>query len=140
MATIFPSLPRKCRGLSLLAQKPGEAPHSISLDFFLSCLKQRSSASPSFFPSLLLSLEQLLSICCVLGTGDRAVRGFPGSSDGKESACSVGDLGLIPGSGRSPRDRNGNPLQNSCLENITDRGAWQATVHGIPKGQTRLSN
>ena len=50
--------------------------------------------------------------------------GFPVDSDGKESACSVGDPGLIPGSGRSPGERNGNPLQCSCQENLMDRGAW----------------
>ena len=50
--------------------------------------------------------------------------GFPGGSDGKESACNVGDLGLIPGSERSLREGNGNPLQCSCLENSMDRGAW----------------
>ena len=49
---------------------------------------------------------------------------------GKESACQAEDEGSIPGSGRSPREGNGNPLQYSCLENSTDRGAWQATVHG----------
>ena len=54
--------------------------------------------------------------------------GFPGSSDGKEPACNVEDLGLIPGSGRSPREGNGNPLQQSCLENPVDRGAWWATA------------
>ena len=51
--------------------------------------------------------------------------GFPGGSDGKESACSAGDLGLIPELGRSPRERNSLPLQNSCLENSMDRGAWR---------------
>ena len=56
------------------------------------------------------------------------------------SACNAGDLGLIPGSGRSPGEGNGNPLQNSCLENPMDRGAWWATVHGVAKGQTRLSD
>ena len=56
--------------------------------------------------------------------------GFPVWSDGKESACDAGDLGLIPGSGRSPAEGIGNPLQYSCLENSMDRGAWQATVHG----------
>ena len=55
--------------------------------------------------------------------------GFPGGSDGKESACDVGDLGLIPGSGRSPGEGIGCPLQDSCLENSMDRGAWPATVH-----------
>ena len=55
--------------------------------------------------------------------------GFPHGSDSKESACNVGYPGSIPGLGRSPGEGNGNPLQNSCLENTTDRGAWQATVH-----------
>ena len=50
--------------------------------------------------------------------------GFPGGSDDKESSCNAGDLGLIPGSGRSPGEGNGNPLQYSCLENSMDRGAW----------------
>ena len=62
--------------------------------------------------------------------------GFPGSSDGKESACNAGDPGLIPGSGRSPGERNGNPLPHSCLENPMNRGAWQAKVHGVAKSQT----
>ena len=52
------------------------------------------------------------------------IMGFPGSSDGKESACNAGDLGLIPGSERSPGEGNDNPLQYSCLENSMDRGAW----------------
>ena len=66
--------------------------------------------------------------------------GFPGGSDGKESACSAGDQGSIPGSGRSPGAGNGNPLQYSCLENPMDRGAWWATVHGVAKSQIQLSN
>ena len=64
----------------------------------------------------------------------------PGGSDGKESACSVGDLVSIPGLGRSRGERSGNLLQYSCLENPMDKGAWQATVHGVAKSQTRLSN
>ena len=55
---------------------------------------------------------------------------IPGT-DGKESACSAGDSGLIPGSERSPAEGNGNPLQSPCLENPMDRGAWQATIHGV---------
>ena len=61
-------------------------------------------------------------------------------SDGKESACNAGDLGLIPGLGRSPGEGNGNPLQDSCLENPMDRRAWQAIIHGTAKSQARLSN
>ena len=55
--------------------------------------------------------------------------GFPGGSDSKESACNVGDLGSIPGLGRSPGEGNSNPLQYSCLGNPMDRGAWWATDH-----------
>ena len=58
------------------------------------------------------------------------IKGFPGGAEVRASACSVGDLGSIPGSGRSPGDGNGNPLQYSCLENPMDGGAWWATVHG----------
>ena len=55
----------------------------------------------------------------------------PGGSDGKESACNIGDPCSIPGSRRSPGEGNGNPLQCSCLGNPMDRGAWWATVHGV---------
>ena len=65
--------------------------------------------------------------------------GFPGGSDGKESAHSAEDLGLIPESGRSPGEGNGNLLQYSCLENPMDRGAWWATVHRVTKSWTRLN-
>ena len=65
---------------------------------------------------------------------------FPGGSEVKVSACNAGDLGSIPGSGRSPGEGNGNPLQYSCLENPMDRGAWWAIVHGVAKSWTRLSN
>jgi len=61
--------------------------------------------------------------------------GFPGGSDGKDSACNSGDPGLIPGLGRSPGEGNGNPLQYSCLENSMDRGTWRATVHGVAKSR-----
>ena len=62
--------------------------------------------------------------------------GFPGGSEGKESACSVGDLSLIPGLGRSPGGGHGNPLQHSCLENPIDRGACWAGIHEVTKSQT----
>jgi len=64
--------------------------------------------------------------------------GFHGGSEVKASSCNVGDLGSIPGSGRSPGEGNGNPLQYSCLENPMDRGAWWATVHGIANVTTSL--
>ena len=62
--------------------------------------------------------QEIIKIC-------RALLGFPGGSDGKGSACTAGDLGSIPGSGRSPRGGHGNPLQYSCLENPMNRGAWR---------------
>ena len=62
--------------------------------------------------------------------------GFPGGSEGTASAYNAGDLGSIPGSGRSPGEGNGNPLQYSHLENPMDRGACEATVHGVAKSQT----
>ena len=57
--------------------------------------------------------------------------GFPGGSDGKESACKGGDPSSVPRLGRSPGGGHGNPLQYSCLENPMDRGAWWAVVHGV---------
>ena len=66
--------------------------------------------------------------------------GFTAGSDGKVSACNVGDSGSIPGWGRSPGEGNGNPLQYPCLENSKDRGAWQVTVYGVAESQTRLSD
>ena len=59
--------------------------------------------------------------------------GFPSDSEGEESACSAGDVGSVSGSGRSPGEGHGNPLQYSCLENLMDRGAWWATVHGVTR-------
>ena len=65
---------------------------------------------------------------------------FPGSSEVKVSACNARDLGSIPCLGRSPGEGNDNLLQNSCLENPMDGGAWWATVHGVTKSRTRLSD
>ena len=61
-------------------------------------------------------------------------------SEVKASSCNAGDLCSIPGSGRSPGEGNGNPLQFSCLENPMDGGVWWATVHGVTKSQTQLSD
>ena len=76
------------------------------------------------------------------GTRDQIVniQGFPGGSEVKASASNVGDLGSILGLGSSPGEGNGNPLQYSCLENPKDEGAWWATVHGVTKSRTRLSD
>ena len=65
---------------------------------------------------------------------------FPGGSEGKASVYNAGDLGSIPGLGRSPGERSGNPLQYSCLENSMDREVLQATVHGVAKSRTQLSD
>ena len=90
------------------------------------CLWTGSSSSQSWVKNLQSSREYWLS--------------FPGDSDSKESACIGGDTGLISGSGCFPGEGNGNPLQDSCLENSMDRGAWQTTVHGVAKSWTQLSS
>ena len=66
--------------------------------------------------------------------------GFPGGSEVKVPACNAGDLGLISGSERFPGEGDGNSLHYSCLENPMDRGVWWATVHGVAKSQTQLSD
>ena len=76
------------------------------------------------------SISQLSLLC----------EGFPCGSASKESACNVGDLGLIPGLERSPGEGNGYPLQYSRMENSMDRGTWWATVHGVAQSQTQLSD
>ena len=94
-------------------------------------------------PSFLVSRERLYSQAGVCDKNQDSnmlfilqdFRGFPGGSDGQEYACNVGDLGLVPGLGRSHGGGNGYPLQYSCLENSMDRGATWATVHG---GHTEL--
>ena len=65
---------------------------------------------------------------------------YPSNSDGKASACNAGDPGSSPGLGRSSGEGNGNAIQYSCPENFMDRGAQQATVHGVSKSWTQLSN
>ena len=76
----------------------------------------------------------------LLNWGSVMFLGFPGISDGKECAWNAGDLGSIPGLGRSPGEGNGNPLQYSCLVNSMNRGTWRPTVHGITKSRTQLSD
>ena len=80
-------------------------------------------------PDLILTFHSFSTIIIL----SNVLRGFPGGSDGKESACNVGDPSSNPGLGRSPGEGNGNPLQYSCLENPKDKEAWQATVHGVAK-------
>ena len=71
-------------------------------------------------------MDFIISLPCYKG-------GLHDGAGGKASTCNAGDLGLIPGSGRSPGEGNGNSLQYSCLENSVDRGGWQATVHGVAR-------
>ena len=68
------------------------------------------------------------------------IRGLPLWHGGKESACNARDCGSVPELGKSPGERNGYPLQYSCLDNSMDRGAWRATLHGISKSPKRLSD
>ena len=82
---------------------------------------------------MLISNEHFLSIRYIEATKTMI---FPGGSDGKASAYNTGDLGLIPGMGRSSGEGNGKPLQNSCLENSMDRGGWRVTVHEVTKSWT----
>ena len=89
-------------------------------------------------------LKRLSSSSSMYETGSNLIKklctDFPCSSDSKESACKAGDLNSVPGWERSPGVGICNPLQYSCLENSMDRGAWQATVHGVAWSQTWLSN
>ena len=78
--------------------------------------------------------------CSVVGKWSQWLRGFPGASDSKESACNVGDPSLIPRLGKSPGEGNGYPLQYSCLENFMDRETWCTTAHEVTKSWTRLSD
>ena len=100
-----------------------------------------------FFQNLLIFLQwkihlrltlqdHMLHICD--GPGITVTSPVPCSSDGIGSACSAGDPGLIPGSGKCPREENGNPFQYSCLENYINKWSWWATVHGITKSPARL--
>ena len=93
---------------------------------------------PLFIPKTTLSRCLSIATKRVLANLSPPPPGFPGGLDGKESTCNAGYPGSIPGSGRSPREGNGNPLQYSCLENPMDRGAW--TILGVANSQTRLSN
>ena len=91
---------------------------------------------------LLLGRKILTNLDSILKSRDITLPAgdFHGGSNGKASACNVGDPGSIPGSGRSPGEGNGNPLQHSCLKNFMDREAGRATVHGVTRSQTRPSN
>ena len=101
-------------------------------------LSHHTSKRPLAFPFLLKLLSTIKFFSW--SSFSKHKLGFPGGSDGKEFTCNVGDLGLIPESGKSPAEGNGNPFQYSCLEKSMDRGAWQVTVQGVTKNWTWLSD
>ena len=102
------------------------SPHSIPV--LPSASKPSSCPSPPPCPFLYFRLPS------------PSTQGFPRWLSGKESSCQAGEVGSTPGQGRAPGERNGNPLQCSCLENPMDRGAQRATVHVVAKSQTHLSD
>ena len=117
------------------------------MDGFGACLwEQGSGAGGGKVTPRLLCICSFLPhnfLCYKVMVGARAFvahQGFLGGPDSKESACSVGDLGSIPGSGRSPGEGNGNPLQYSCLENSTNTGAWWAIICGVTKRHIWVTN
>ena len=96
---------------------------------------------PSWFNILIpISSKHLLKFQRFMLNIHVNVKGKAGWLSGKESTCQAGAAGLIPGLGRSPGEANGNPLQYPCRENLMDRGAWWAAVHGVPKSRTRPSD
>ena len=108
-------------------------------NYFSCCFSRTSKELTTCFMSI-MPFSQCRHSSLALLRHWAEILGFSGGSDGKESTCNSGDPGLIPGSGRSPGEENGNPLQCSCLENPIDRGAWWAAVHGLEKSQTQQSN
>ena len=98
---------------------------------FIYCLQKKKKKKRR--PSIILHIT-----FAAVSIPYRAWWGFPGGSVGKEFACDAGDPGLIPGLGKTPGERDGNPVQYFCLENPMDRGAWWwAAVHGVAKSQTQ---
>ena len=106
-----------------------------SVCWLLSCFRFKAPRLGQFVPAAQVKAVMLYPEVCILALS-LLVPGFPGGSDGKESAYNAGDPGSIPGSGRFPGEGTGYPLQYSGLDNSIDRGAWQATVHGVAKGRT----
>ena len=109
--------------------------------YFLISFTDDCSVNPCYFSvpvkegALRVFLPHHLPITLILNNIPSPYPGFPCGSGGKESTCNAGDLGLIPELGRCPEEGNSYPLQYSGLENSTDRGAWQATVHGVAESK-----
>ena len=143
-----------CVCLRLLRPGPHSRRHPVIMWANTPCdgvIKGRFCHDPGPHSSRLLSQIHSPEVCplLVLGclylegkllTKSLALLDFPGGSESKESTCNVGDLGSIPGLGRSPGEGNGNPLQYSCLENSMDRGAWWSPVLGVAKSRPCLSD
>ena len=141
------SLPQKhfIKSKSEVFMWTDSSPHHLSdlvCDFFpfcyehigwaSSCLRAFAPARSSFcawntIPTSVHIILMIFKFC----SNVTLLKGFPGGSDSKESTCNAGDLGSVPGLGRSTGEGNGNPLQYSFLENLMDREAWQTIVHGI---------
>ena len=139
------SLPYRCIAFLLISCINPSSNHSFELfitEFFLVYGWVHVKNNKLHFCLVDLSFANL--ICRASTNRPKTGRGntifFPSGSDGKESACNVGEPGSIPGSGRSPGEGNGYPLQYSCLGNLTDRGAWQATVHRFTERQNWATN
>ena len=96
--------------------------------------------TPQGFPEIKCQYMQIIENTAWHRVSAQEILDFPGGSDGKASVYNAGDLCSIPESGRSSGEGNGNPLQYYCLENPMDRGAWLATVHGVAKSRTQLSD
>ena len=112
---------------------------SLLLRFPLGFLGSLPGFPPTSLPaSSHVHVPVLLSPRPLVFHSPSCCKGFPGGSAGKASTCNAGDLGSIPGSGRSPGEGNGNTLQYSCLEKPMDGGACWATVHGVAKSWTQL--
>ena len=121
---------------------------TLSIFASLQSCKYRLHESPGF-PKQLVKYPQIVIFNLIFSSKEYAFQiayalginsgNFPNSSVGKESSCNAGDLGSIPGSGRSSAEGNGNPLQYSCLENPMDRGAWQAAVHEVARVRHNLA-
>ena len=105
----------------------------IHLKLMVASIQVHSKRTTFLYPQALYFWQTFILFCTLLLAMD-----FPGGSEGKASAYNARDLGSIPGSGRSPGEGNGNPLQYSCLENPMDGEAWEATVHGVTKSWTWL--
>ena len=108
-----------------------------SVSLFLFCIYGYHEHLSKFHIYMLVYCNGYCSCYFLMRTS--ACQGFPGGSDGKESACNAGDPGNVPGSGRSPGEGKGYSLLYFCLENLTDREVWWATVHGVWKSWTNTT-